>query len=1372
LKLRAALRVAGLTVMAVLVMACVSAGSLWIFAQTQLGGEIIRRIALPKVDARIAGRLAVDRLRFGGDRLILDGVVLRDPDGAVVARVARIDLQLSLWALLRRHVDVRRLELQRPELALVTGPSNLARALAPRQSRAPPPAGVESQARSGVVVDLRALAVTGGTLTIRSSAREIHLGGIDVDGSARYEGRAAFLRVDLEADTEAGRLGAHGALDLARLQAAPAGFVLRVRDLDLAELMRDLPASLIALDVQAHGKGLSADLDARVAGGAARGHVALADGRLEARLGIEATDLGATARSLARSQLAPPIALAGRGRIDVALDGPWTRPSLRVAARIPALTVARNSARELTISGRLPRLDAPTALDLDLRAALVRIGGHELHGVGATVRASGAALAASIHTAAPYPIAVEASGRRLSPRALEIARLTLRYPEESWTIARPARIAVSGARVSVAGLDLRARDQIIRVDLEKSARGGRARVQISRLDLAHLPRPLVPPALASAGMLDLDLDLEATSTRLRGRLATRGLGTGLDATFDLPSAWPPANARAPLELKLTSQETDLAGAAKTIAALSGKPIPVDARGKVRLAATLDGSASKPRLDLRFEGHALEIGGHPLGDLALTIRGDGAAPLALQLTASRGGAPPATLNASTPLSLAAIVRHRPGAAGLKRTPFNVDGHVAGVPLALLGKATGAPWFRGGTLSAKLEAHGSALAPTGTLAIDLQGATATRIPPTDARIELSADRHVTQADVRVLRLGHPLLALEARLDASPAALRNRTALAEAPVHVRAVIGPLTMRRRGLPAVFTDEARESALQGTLHADLSIDGTLAAPRLVAHAQTGPLALDRTPVGYARLELRYGERQAHVDLDAHSANGGTLTLGAGARVDLGLAAILGGKLDPAHWSYELQLAAQHLDLRGLSGLTPGLRNAAGLLDAQVTASGSIGDPRFSGRVQCKGCELQLSGLGDFRDIHLALHGETDKIVLDELSAKSGDGDGRLTATLSRHPGADAYQLAGSVQAKEIPVYQEGQPLARLSLDAALSGSSGGRGSEADVSVEIREAHVKLSDEKRRQLQRLETPDDVVIVADGRPIDRAQAQKLRALAERLAPASVPAKSTPAGAAPGGTHGIWSGIKLEVNAPRQLWVNGGGAQLELGLAPGFRIAVRDETRINGEVIVRRGRIDALGRRFDLKADSTLQFDGEPGRPTLDATAQYQNNDENVTVLVTAKGPLDHLAITVSSPNRPELNDSQLYALIITGHLQTSSGGGSGGSVGSAASNEATSLVAGVIAGQLQKTLARHLPLDVLTIDAGNGQGLSGTQLEAGRYVTERLYVGYIGRIGADPTRYQNKNAVHLEYQLTARWQIAGEYGDVGTGSADLMWKRSY
>ena len=138
---------------------------------------------------------------------------------------------------------------------------------------------------------------------------------------------------DLRLTTEAGRVDAQGAIDLGTLRAAPSGFAVRVRQLDLAKLTRDTPVTAIDLDLNSRGEHLDADLRASAPGATMNGHGALDEGRVEARARIEADDLAATARSLARCHLAPPIVLRGaRGRIDVALSGPLARPSLRVAA--------------------------------------------------------------------------------------------------------------------------------------------------------------------------------------------------------------------------------------------------------------------------------------------------------------------------------------------------------------------------------------------------------------------------------------------------------------------------------------------------------------------------------------------------------------------------------------------------------------------------------------------------------------------------------------------------------------------------------------------------------------------------------------------------------------------------------------------------------------------------------------------------------------------------------------------------------------------------------------------------------------------------------------------------------------------------------
>ncbi|HEY6477731.1 MAG TPA: hypothetical protein VI456_14215, partial [Polyangia bacterium] len=608
-----ALRIVGVTLLVVFAIALLAIGGLWTFAQTDRGGEIIRRIAVEKLDAQIAGQLAVERLRFGGDRLTLDGVVLRDPEGTEVARVDGIDLTFSPWALLRRRVDLRRLEIRRPELRLVLGErasdaSNLARALAPASKAQQPEASAPATGGPNIVIDLRTLTVSDGTLSVRSSAPEVHVGAIALEGSAHYDGRAQSLQTDLRLTTEAGRVDAQGAVDLAKRRAPPSGFAVRVRQLDLAKLMRDTPITAIDLDLNTRGEHLDADLRASAPGATANGHGTLDGGRVEARARIEATDLAATARSLARCHLAPPIVMAGQGRIDVELSGPLARPSLRVAGRVPQLTIEHNSVRGLTVSATLPRLDAPTAIDLDLKATSARLGGRELRGLDATVRATGPLIQADVQVTKPYPVALAAVGHRLSPWSMEISELMLRYPEATWKLAQPARIALRGARASISGFDLRAPGQSVRADLQKGPRGGKLHLIVSHLDLAKLPRPLMSRALAAAGAVDLDLDLRFSPARLEGSVAARALGNAVDAKFDLPASWPPTRSSkqkdARLKLALTTSEIDVAAVARTVAGVTGRRSSLDPRGKIQLSATVDGDAARPRVDVELKGHSL------------------------------------------------------------------------------------------------------------------------------------------------------------------------------------------------------------------------------------------------------------------------------------------------------------------------------------------------------------------------------------------------------------------------------------------------------------------------------------------------------------------------------------------------------------------------------------------------------------------------------------------------------------------------------------------------------------------------------------------------------------------------------------------------
>jgi hypothetical protein len=93
-------------VVAVIASVALRVGGVWTFLQTRWGGELVRRVVVTRANRTLAGQVAIGRLAFGGDRLVLERVSLRDPEGAAVARVARIDVAFSPLALLRRHLDI------------------------------------------------------------------------------------------------------------------------------------------------------------------------------------------------------------------------------------------------------------------------------------------------------------------------------------------------------------------------------------------------------------------------------------------------------------------------------------------------------------------------------------------------------------------------------------------------------------------------------------------------------------------------------------------------------------------------------------------------------------------------------------------------------------------------------------------------------------------------------------------------------------------------------------------------------------------------------------------------------------------------------------------------------------------------------------------------------------------------------------------------------------------------------------------------------------------------------------------------------------------------------------------------------------------
>jgi translocation and assembly module TamB len=135
----------------------------------------------------------------------------------------------------------------------------------------------------------------------------------------------------------------------------------------------------------------------------------------------------------------------------------------------------------------------------------------------------------------------------------------------------------------------------------------------------------------------------------------------------------------------------------------------------------------------------------------------------------------------------------------------------------------------------------------------------------------------------------------------------------------------------------------------------------------------------------------------------------------------------------------------------------------------------------------------------------------------------------------------------------------------------------------------------------------------------------------------------------------------------------------------------------------------------------------------------------------------------------MSETEIYTLLATGRrtLERNSGA-------SMTSAQAASVVGSLVASQAKKALAVELPLDVFSIEAGDS-GLVGTTLEVGKYITDKIYVGYTGRVGPVTTGTQNRensNEVRFEYQFTPQWSLEANYGDARSGGLDLIWSRDY
>ncbi len=1138
---------------------------------------------------------------------------------------------------------------------------------------------------------------------------------------------------------------------------------------------------------------------------------------------LAAKDLSAFARTVGTLAGPEGLPLAGQGGMALRVEGPVEGPTVRLTGRFPFLRYDENRLREVRLSATVDDARDPLSegIALELRAQSVTLGERVLQAPNAQLSLKARELALDARTRGS--LRIDLSGRGTvdeDARGLQLTALNLRYPEARWTLEQPAAIRFEESLLLVDGLALRAGEQRLAVTARRTPGTLDADVQVENLALARLPKDVVTleeplggtvnlsltakgraddPALTVTGSVadarygeitgvNLNVDARWADDRATGEAQAEALGARARLDFDLPVRALQTGAAVPLSARLELDEVSLAELAR---ALDQTP---QAEGRLTARAELRGTARAPRLNAKAEVKGLIAGEHPPIDLAFLVDGAEGDKVRARLFArvdeeNEEETEPSQLTLQTPWTLARLIRRPPTAEQALRAPIALTGALRRLPLPYEDPSRPLEAQRRfARLSGTVDVRGAALDPRGEVALRLEEFGAGELHPLDVAMTLDLAQARQRLTAKVTHGERALLDATARIDAPVANLRRPRALRRVPIELELQAGPVGINElqdfQPRPVIQPGEPTPPRLRGILHATLEASGNLDAPVVEGGLSIHGLgAQEATRVGDLSVRFDHENGSSRLAADLLS-RGGELALRLSAPLNLSLASLQEG-LDASKLPVHGSLRAQDFDPGFLSGLSPQLLEVGGQVNAEAELTGHVGLPRVKGEVSWEDGVVALFGQGRYHDIRVRVSGTDEAVTLEEAFVRSGQGTARLTASLTRS--GEEAEVRAEATLDEFPLVSDFQRVATVSLRATAEGNA----SVEQITVSrlhVPEAHVVLPSSARRELHALAPPEGIAFYYDGERLEGGVDDA--GAAPQKTPQDLPgqpvqrggdesgvggaakegevAEVTPGGQQPEGPPeedgSLTPRMEIHVDAPRNLWVRGDDLNVEVGFGPDFRVVMEDAPLLFGDVVVQRGRVDVLGRRFDVSSDSRVTFTGPLMQPRLDVTATHENRREEVLVTLRVTGQGEDLEIQPSS--EPPLTETEIYTLIATGRRSLQPGGRSSG-----AGSAATSVLGSLATAQLQRGLRQVLPLDILSIEQGES-GVGSARVEAGTYLTDRLYLGIASEIGSELDRDENRNELLLEYELWRRWVLELEYGDARQGGADLLWRKQY
>ncbi|HSN13260.1 MAG TPA: translocation/assembly module TamB domain-containing protein, partial [Anaeromyxobacteraceae bacterium] len=1110
-------------------------------------------------------------------------------------------------------------------------------------------------------------------------------------------------------------------------------------------------------------------LQAAAPGGSVSGRLRWGETRAgSGELAVTAGNLPLLERNLATVLGRKLPRLEGSARASVTLSGTSRAPRLEANVEAPRIGVGSVGAEGALLQVSLVGPLSVASGEVKGGLARAHVAGLDLRAVrlDAALREEEVSLTftANVPQVGTDPVRAVLRGKFGDHRStFTLADALIAWPGTRFTLERPSKLDLS--MPSVDRVALVADTQ--RLEAEGGVRrGGRleGRLRLTGFDLARLPRGFVSSDAAPEGILTVDA--RASGTREAPHVeATVGVTSGsafqvggLELLGDV--TWDGGLARIEADLGLVRARggvidvsldlpvalADARESERLRVELHGKGVPLDelvwlagsyalVSGDVDFTANLTGSVGSPEL------HASATVRHgsweDLEELALEATADTPRDrLRVLANGSLGGAPAASLEGEVALELSRfLTRPRDAIAAARRAALSLTLRVPGLDLKRLAGRLDLPPDLAGRLGGEVAVGGSLASPRGTARISVDEVAALGARRVGGRIDVALAPERTGAIVDLRLAGSPAVRLDGTIELPAERLLDRGSLTAAPVRV-----DVRVARSELAAWGGEVA---SLGGWVEGKGSLRGTLGAPQATLSASASGAVVEGRPLGELTIEGRYAARRSTFGLDLRPPAGGALRADLAVDQPLGIGADAGPiRAAPA----ELRVRADRLDLGFLPALAPGVvRVASGVATLDLTAAGALAELRPQGTLRVAKGRLAIAELGEWTDATIEADLGADTVELRRFDVRKGSGSASLHGALRglARRGVPA-EVEATLHAQDFGIERAGMELARLDLTAEARGQLDRDG--LTLGVVIPQAEVKLPKRVPRTLQETGTRRDITV---GRPKpqrSRRGAPAAAASASAAAPAAAPSEPFRA--------------VVHVVAPRRFRVRADQPRIDVELkADAIFAFAGSRSEATGSIQSIRGHVEPIGGRVFVLERGKVTFTGGPVETgTLDLAARYEN--PTTVVHATVGGTVRKPALHLSS--EPPMQEAQIAMLVATGRAEVRPGTES---INTLAAGEAGLAAAGAVAtGVFKDLLSDKLPVDSVSLDS--------TAVRAGKYLTDRVYVGYVRRFDAKPEKGENPDEVRVDYQLAPGWQVETRYGTGQSGSASIVWSRNY